>query len=385
MYRAQRQRGRRRASAAVASLAIAVGLVGALATAASAASQAELIGPTEGHTAEVEGTIGGDTDTESFDAGLFDLLIDGDVEARGYCIDIHTGIANGTELDEIEWNEASVPNLDKVEAILRWYHPNGDGPDGAKITGSDAQKAAATQAAIWHYTDDFNLDDDDAVIQANYDTILAAVEGGLEGFGEPTVDVSITPPASTEGETGGLVGPYVINTSGSSVTLTTSDGVTVHNEDGSPFTGTVTDGTQVWLSSEAERTGTLTATASADAIAGRVFFKKGSQKLIMASTVGTGASAEAPVSFTTPTPTTASTTTSTTVVDTTTTTAPDTPDTTPGTEAPTTTVTVPTGNGGGLPVTGAQSLVLVAIAALLLAAGAAFGVISRRKRLEGEG
>jgi LPXTG-motif cell wall-anchored protein len=48
-------------------------------------------------------------------------------------------------------------------------------------------------------------------------------------------------------------------------------------------------------------------------------------------------------------------------------------------------VTVPTGNGGGLPVTGAQSLVLVAIAALLLAAGAAFGVISRRKRLEGEG
>jgi TQXA domain-containing protein/LPXTG-motif cell wall-anchored protein len=382
MNRAQRQRGRRRASAAIASLAIAVGLVGALATAASAASAAELIGPTAGHSAEIEGTVEGETDSQTFDAGLFDLLIDGDVEARGYCIDIHTSIARGTELDEIEWNEASVPNLDKVEAILRWYHPNGDGPDGAKITGSDAQRAAATQAAIWHYTDGFNLNDDDDVIQANYETMVAAVEGGLEGFGEPTIDVSITPPASTEGETGGLVGPYVINTSGSSVTLSTSDGVALHNEDGSSFTGTVTDGTQVWLSSETEGTGTLTATASADAIAGRVFFKKGSQKLIMASTVGTGASAEASVSFTTPPPTTAPETTTTTVAETTTTTSPTTSETTVVTEAPTTTVTT---TGGGLPVTGAQSMILVAVAAVLLAVGAGFGIVSRRKRLEGEG
>jgi TQXA domain-containing protein/LPXTG-motif cell wall-anchored protein len=384
MNTAQRQRGRRRASAVIASLAIAVGLVGGLATAASAASEAELIGPTAGHTAEIEGTVGGDTDTQSFDAGLFDLLIDGTVEARGYCIDINTSIAKGTELDEIEWNEANVPNLDKVEAILRWYHPNGDGPDGAKITGSDAQKAAATQAAIWHYTDGFDLDDDDDVIQANYETIVAAVEGGLEGFGEPTVDVSITSPASTEGEAGGLVGPYVINTSGSSVTLTTSDGVTLHNEDGSPFTGEVVDGTEVWLSSESEGTGTLTATASADAIAGRVFFKAGSQKLIMAATVGTGASAEASVSFTTPPPTTAPPTTTTTVPETTTTTAAVT--TTVVTEAPTTTVTPTTeSGGGGLPVTGAQSMVLVAVAAVLLAVGAGFGIVSRRKRLEGEG
>ena len=40
--------------------------------------------------------------------------------------------------------------------------------------------------------------------------------------------------------------------------------------------------------------------------------------------------------------------------------------------------------GGGLPVTGAQSLVLVAVTAVLLAVGAGFGIVSRRKRLEGE-
>ena len=47
----------------------------------------------------------------------------------------------------------------------------------------------------------------------NYETILAAVAAGvLEGFGEPTVTLCITPPASTEGTAGGLVGPYVVDT-----------------------------------------------------------------------------------------------------------------------------------------------------------------------------
>ena len=101
-----------------------------------------------------------------------------------------------------------------------------------------AQKAAATQAAIWHYTDEYQLTDDgtnDQVIVDNYNAILAAVEDGLEGFGEPTVSLSITPPESTSGEAGGQVGPYVVNTSADEVTLTPSEGVTLHNEDGSPF------------------------------------------------------------------------------------------------------------------------------------------------------
>src|SRR5690606_17873811 len=123
--------------------------------------------------------------------------------------------------------------------ILRHYYPNGDGPEGSQITGTNAQKAAATQAAIWHYTDDYELTDDDGendpVIIDNYNTILAAVEGGLAGFGEPTVSLSITPPESTSGEAEGLVGPYVINTSAANVTLSPSEGVTLHNEDGSPF------------------------------------------------------------------------------------------------------------------------------------------------------
>ncbi len=321
-------------------------------------------------------------------AGMFNLEIDGEVDALAYCIDINTPIRTGDTVDEIEWATSGVDNLDKVEAILRWYHPNGDGPEGQQITGTDAQKAAATQAAIWHYTDGFELTDDTAnnpqQIIDNYKTILEAVEGGLEGFGEPTVSLSITPPESTSGEAEGLVGPYLVNTSADEVTLTPSEGVTLHNEDGSPFTGAVVDGTQIWLSSNAEGSGSISASASAEVGAGRVFFTEGVQRLILASTITTDATAEAPVSFSPATTTTTESTTTTTEA-TTTTTVPITVQSTVPDE-PTTTVPITPNQdeGGGLPVTGAQSLMLVGVAAVLLAVGAGFGIVSRRKRLGAE-
>ncbi|HEX6569023.1 MAG TPA: thioester domain-containing protein [Acidimicrobiales bacterium] len=381
MITALRQRRRRRASTVAASLAAAAGLVVAIAAPAAAASQAELLGSADGESGPVHGTAG-DT-TRSWGGGLFDVLIDGEVESKAYCIDIHTGIDEGADLDEVDWDTSGVANLAKVEAILRWYYPNGNGPDDHQLGGSNEDKARATQAAIWHYTDGFELTEgdpnSDAVVD-NYTTILAAVEDGLEGFGEPTVTLSITPPADTAGDVGGLVGPYVVNTTATSVTLTPSDGVTLHNEDGSPFTGTVADGTEVWLKSAHAGSGTITATAEAVASAGRVFYTKGQQRLILADSVKTDAEARAEVSFTDVPSTTSSSvpeTTTSTVEETTTTTVPDTTTTVPET---TTTTEQP---GGGLPVTGAQSLVLVGVAAVLLAVGAGFAIVSRRKRLDG--
>jgi LPXTG-motif cell wall-anchored protein len=53
-----------------------------------------------------------------------------------------------------------------------------------------------------------------------------------------------------------------------------------------------------------------------------------------------------------------------------------------GTPSTTTTVpvTTPTSNGGGLPITGANTLGLVGAALVLLAAGVGFGAYSRRRR-----
>jgi TQXA domain-containing protein len=383
MITAQRQRRRRRASTIVAGLVAAVGLVVGVASPAFAASVAKYLGLADGQSATIHGTYNGGAGIK---AGLFDVVIDGEVETFAYCIDLHTPIPEDTDLDEIEWETSGVANLAKVEAILAHYHPDGNGPEAHAITGTDAQKAAATQAAIWHYTDEYDLtlgEPNDPVVVSNYEAILAAVEGGLDGFGEPTVTLSITPPASTEGVAGALVGPYLVNTSAESATLTPSEGVGLFKEDGSPFTDAVVDGTEVWLSSASEGSGTLSATASAEVGAGRVFFSEGVQRLILASTVTTDAAAEATVSFT-PGQTTSSAPT-TTSTSTTSTTVPTTPQTTV-VDATTTTTTAPavpaSNSGGGLPVTGAQSLVLVGIALVLVVIGAAFGIVSRRKRLE---
>ena len=360
----------------------AVGLAGP----ASAASVAKFLGLADGQSATIHGSYGGH---DGIGAGLFDVVIDGEVDTFAYCIDLHTPIPEDTDLDAIDWETSGVANLAKVEAILAHYHPDGNGPDAHPITGTDAQKAAATQAAIWHYTDGYELDLDDSndpEIVSNYEAILAAVDSGkFDGFGEPTVSLSITPPETTEGVAGNLVGPYLVNTSAETASLAPSEGVGLVNEDGSPFTDAVVDGTQVWLSSESAGAGTLSATASAEVGAGRVFFSDGVQRLILASTVTTDAEAEATVSFTPGQTSSSAPTTSSTTSSTTSTTVPVTDQTTVVDTTTTTTVpVVPASNsGGGLPVTGAQSLVLVGIALVLVVIGAGFGIVSRRKRLEG--
>lgn len=391
MITAPRQRRRHRAAAAAASLAIAAGLITGVANPASAESEAKYTGPSDGETGQVHGTWDGNTRTLS--AGLFDLLIDGDVPSKAYCIDINTPIQLGTNLDEIDWSTSDVDNLETVEAILRHYYPNGDGPEGHQLEGSDAQKAMATQAAIWHYTDGFDLTDsgkNNATVIANYKKILE-IAGELDGFGEPEVALTVTPPDPTEGTVGELVGPYVINTTADSATVTTSEGISLVDENGEPFTGEVTDGTEVWLSAADAAEGKITATADAEVGAGRVFYKRGQQRLILASKVTTNAEAEAPVSFSVAPTTTAPPTTE--PEPTTSTTVPITPETSVVTEPPTTTpepeptTTVPivpaSNTGGGLPVTGAQSLVLVGIALALVGAGVAFRFMSNRSGAEG--
>ena len=252
--------------------------------------------------------------------------------------------------------------------------------------GSNAEKAMGTQAAIWHFTDGFELStgagENPANVIANYETILAAVADGLDGFGEPTVTLAITPPASTEGEVGEVVGPYVVDTTAATVTVTPSEGVTLVDSEGAPFTGDIVDGTELWLSSDSEGAGSITATASATATAGRVFLADGQQSLILAAPVTVNATAEAVVSFTPgPPPTTAPPTTAPpTTVPETTTTVPITPSTSEVT--PPTTVPV-TPSGGGLPVTGAQSLMLAAVALLLVGLGVGFRIISRRAESDG--
>jgi TQXA domain-containing protein len=378
MITGQRHPARRRAAATIAAIAAAAGLIAGAATPAGAAT-ATYHGQVPGESGSVRGTFDGDEG--QFGGGLFAITIDGEVEAKAYCIDIGTPISGSPTYEETEWDTSGIENLPIVEAILRHYYPNGNGTGEFALEGSNSEKARATQAAIWHFTDGFDLStdagDNPANVVSNYEKILAAVEAGLEGFGEPSVTLAITPPASTEGEAGGIVGPYVVDTTGESVTVTTSEGVSIVDSEGAPFVGEIVDGTEFYLTSDAEGSGTVSATASATATAGHVFVAQRQQTLILADSVPVEVSAEAVVSFTTPPPTTAPSTT-TTAPSTTSTTVPITPDDSvppPWTTVP---ITPSQGEGGGLPVTGAQSLMLAVAAVLLVGLGVGFRIVSRR-------
>jgi TQXA domain-containing protein/LPXTG-motif cell wall-anchored protein len=388
MITMQRARWRRRAAAAAASVAIGLGLVGAVAGPASAEDgTAEYKGFYQGFGSpeSVSGYWNGSDDLDSVQAGLFILdVADQDEDSLAYCVQRNEG--NDTDATYEEQPFDNIHNVEKVGLILANYFPLGTGPEGFELEndGSDLDKkfmAAATQSAIWHYTDGFDLwtgagNHNHPKVVGYYETILAAAESGtLEGLGGSTVTLTIEGPDDVEAIPGELVGPYVVSTTAATVELTTTGGLTIHNEDGTPFEGAASDGTEVWLKATEAGTGTLSGVASGLQSGGRVFGGTGIQDLAFAvvTPVEVPASVDLEVG---PTPTTAPPSSTTTKVGTTTTesTVPETTVT-----APTTTVPGTPQASGGLPVTGTQTMLLVAAALVLLIVGGAFGLAAKRR------
>jgi TQXA domain-containing protein/LPXTG-motif cell wall-anchored protein len=380
---AQRAASRRGAAAVVASLALAAGLVGTFAAPSSAQ---------EPSTAEFQGSAAQDMTIKGsfpntapgyFQAGLEQLLIDGTDTEVAYCIDFVDDIRVGDVLPEADWDTSDVANRDAVGRILGSYYPIGSGPAGYEIEGNERQRAAATQAALWHFTNDFTLleastpedevalPSDYTLAYANYLKILQAVDDGVL----PAVGGHVT--FTIEGDTdvnaipGQLIGPFTIHTSVASVDLVVSGG-TIHNADGTAFDGPASDGNEVWLKASEAGTVKLSGVATGVESGVRLF---GSDELQdMAFLIVTPREVPAEIKVTVkPTPTTSNTT-------------PDNPTTTdsivpqqgttPTTATPTTTRPSP---AGGLPDTGANTLGLVAVALVLLSAGVGFGVYSRRR------
>jgi TQXA domain-containing protein/LPXTG-motif cell wall-anchored protein len=384
MITAQRQRWRRRAAAAVASVAIGLGLVGAVASPASAEDgSATYKGFVEETTASVTGTFAGGGKVEGIRTGLRILDIEGeDEDGLSYCVQV--AVDNDTSVPYIEQDFDAVVS-DTVARILGSYYPIGTGPAGYELesTGDEATDArlmaGATQAAIWHFTDDFDLTTDEGdnnpTIIAYYEIILQAVaDGALPPLSSGTLTLGIDGPEDVDAIPGELVGPYVVDTTASLVELTTTEGLTIHDEDGTPFEGPAEDGDEVWLKAAAPGSGTLSASASGLQSGGRVF--GGDRVQDLAFVVVTPVTVETTVELHVgpPPSTTSSSTTSTTVGTTTSESIPPTTGSGPTTTAP------PTPQAsGGLPVTGAQTMLLVAAALVLLIVGGAFGLAARRR------
>jgi LPXTG-motif cell wall-anchored protein len=157
------------------------------------------------------------------------------------------------------------------------------------------------------------------------------------------------------------------------------DGLTVHKENGDDFGDTAHDGDELWLKASEDGTLKLDATATGVKAGVRFFTNEQFQDFGLAVVSPQSVDASVSVTFTTPPVTTAPPTTAPEA-----TTVPITPETTVITPQTTvvngSTTTVPVTPSGGLPVTGAQTALLAALAVLLIGIGTAFGIVSRRRR-----
>ena len=257
-----------------------------------------------------------------------------------YCINILTPTNIGYGYNLGTWDEANVSNVGFVARLLNDYYPNtAQPPIGVNGVVDTADQAAAVQAAIWYFSDNYVLASSDPLLAA-VTTIVntVRVQSPLPAPTPPSLQ--ITPPASTTGDADTLVGPYVVVTDDPAGATVSATGASMFADASgtTPMANgtTVVSGTQIWLTAPAAGSATLTAVAEADVPSGNAYLYSGNisgvndaQNLILAQSVRVTANASAPAEFTTPTTTTSTTTT------TTTTTTPTTTDSTTTTSSTT--------------------------------------------------
>lgn len=153
---------------------------------------------------------------------LLQLKVDGTGEVLlTYCIDINTSVRK-VAYAEKGWSETSLgDNAKYVNWILHHSVPYLGAADLATAAGlsgtpSMPDAVAGTQAAIWHYSDGYDLrvGHNKAVVQAIYAYLTGEKNVGMDNEPAPTLSLS---PENAGGEPGDLLGPIEVSTSADSV------------------------------------------------------------------------------------------------------------------------------------------------------------------------
>lgn len=231
---------------------------------------------------KVYGHLGGSA--KSYSTMLFKVSMGDGSTAYMFCTDIEHYIAFGKDYTETSWDSSNVDNVEYVTAVLHATNAT---------TTLDKTEIAAAQAAIWHFSDGFELDpanpnNSPAVIARYNELITYANANPVYEEPAPTLVVAPSDQSGIEGTsliydvTTTAIGPLSLSVDNPSVSIHPVSGGTC---DTSSTISQMTGSGQVCLASADPLSGvTLAVTTEAAQInRGRVFVRPGNQTLVMAS------------------------------------------------------------------------------------------------------
>ncbi|ASO17830.1 TQXA domain-containing protein/LPXTG-motif cell wall-anchored protein [Actinoalloteichus hoggarensis] len=280
---------RMRVAQAGAALLGAAAILATTALPAFAATRGELLpapNPDPDRGTRVSLEEGGDQVTRLLSLGLDDGTV-----LRTYCVELTVGARTGAPMIEVPWDQYPTvdgatfdENRENVLWILQHSFPSVavDALNEELGTDLDQQEAiGGTQAAIWHYSNGAQLDDDNADdVIALFDYLTGDENVGIGEQPSPTLQFA---PAEVQGEAGGLVGPFSLETTADTVELAVDapEGVQLVSKNGDAEPVAILDGDvstadlgELFLdvpADVAEGSATITAHATATVNAGRLF------------------------------------------------------------------------------------------------------------------
>lgn len=231
---------------------------------------------------------------------LIGLNLDDGSKLGVYCVEIDTGLDRAQPLVEKDWDDYPVEdspfreNADQINWILHNGFPEKQTGELAKVLtergtalndGSLSVKeaVAGTQAAVWHFSDETDLDTAEPVpgdarsgqdVLALYEFLIGPDNVGLAD--EPTAALTVDPAKKT-GVAGERIGPFTVNTTGAVAKLATTlpEGVRITDVDGRQIKANqVKNGSQLFFDVPADTAdggGAFRITANANVDTGRLF------------------------------------------------------------------------------------------------------------------
>lgn len=244
---------------------------------------------------------------------IFNLDVeDSDSVLKMYCIDFETSIRGGAWYLEDDWanypGKGDFAEPGKVHWILQNSYPNVGAEElGAEvgIEGLDSRDAlGATQAAIWHFSNDEVLEErgNNEDLKEVYAYLVSNAEDLSQEEPEPSLRIT---PSEASGNAGEVVGEFLVETNAPDieVDLNAPEGVELVDVESGESVDTVGDGDTVGFSvpEDAEAgEASFSLTGSATARTGRLFKGESdepTQTLVTAEDSPVTVSADASVSW----------------------------------------------------------------------------------------